>query len=1310
MGGGSRVRRAAVAAAVVAGLVGTGLFAVPATAAETFTVTTTSDIEECADGNADGQLSLREALCGARTAATGTVTVPPGVYVLRKALPVDGNGGAEVRIDVTGAGAAETIIDGNGADRVFTLDESLAGNVHVSLSGLTIRGGTARFDEALGYGGGGAIIGGAPSAPVRDTLALSDCTVSGNTNDTDATRTGSPGGGVQMSGGDLSITNCTFSGNSAGSSSGGGVLFKTDTGAERLTITGSTFTGNRVTNNSGAGPNGASWYGGGALAIDGSAASMTITDTSFVDNTVTGTGAGAHAYGGAVYSQLGSPTFRRTTFTGNTASGTNGANGLGGALYVTGSSGTATVEYSRIVGNTDDDGKSIHQDSGTTVTAARNWWGCNAASCVATTGTVSADPRLLLRLNPASAAVAQGGGTTVTADFLSPSSGPAVSGADLAALRAPTVGWAATLGTLHDQQARVQLDGRATATFVGAAGGGEGSVSATVDGQTVTAAITVSAAPAITTQPANQARTAGQSVTFTAAATGNPTPTVQWEVSANGGTSWTAASGATSPALTFTTAAGDDGKLYRAVFTNSGGTATSVAALLAVGEAPVVTTQPANRTVNAGQSATFTAGASGTPAPAVQWQVSVADGAWTGLAGETGTTLAFAATAGQDGNRYRAVFTNSSGSVASDPATLTVHTAPGVTTQPASQTVNAGQTATFTAAATGSPSPSVQWQVTTDGGTSWSAVAGATSTTLTVTGTVVGQSGNGYRALFTNSVGTTPTAAATLTVQTAPALSAEPEDQVVNAGQTATFTATAGGSPMPTVQWQVSTDGGTSWNPIAGQTATSLSVTTTAGHNGNRYHAVFTNPAGTTTSADATLTVRTAPVVTTDPMDQAVDEGQDAAFTAAATGVPAPAVRWEVSTDDTTWSSVPGATSGTLTVTATAAGQGNRYRAVFTNPAGTATTLPAVLTVHTAPIVTSQPADATVTAGETATFTAAATGRPAPAVQWQVSTGGAWTDLGGETGTTLSFTASQGQDGYRYHAVVTNAMGTVTSGAATLTVHTAPVVTTQPADTTVTAGATAEFTAAAAGAPAPTVQWQVGAAGTWSNVAGATSSRLSFATTAEQDGTSYRAVFTSPAGRAVTTAAALTVRSEPAVVHQPKDQRVRPGQPVTFTVVASGRPAPTVQWQVSRPRAGGRGATPPVRTLAAADTGDWVAIPGATSPTLTFVPTAADDGNRYRALLTNALGTAASEPVALTVAAGPAPSPEPSATPGPGSPSPAAPSTQPGTPPAAQPSGTAKPGPLPVTGRAVATTGGVAVALLLVGAALTVLARRRRRT
>ncbi len=387
---------------------------------------------------------------------------------------------------------------------------------------------------------------------------------------------------------------------------------------------------------------------------------------------------------------------------------------------------------------------------------------------------------------------------------------------------------------------------------------------------TVTAEGTCQAAPVVTTNPANQTVTAPAAATFTAAATGNPTPTVQWQISVDGGATFTNIFGATSTTYnTGATTAAMNGNRFRAVFTNSAGSATTSAAILTVnattGTAPVVTTQPTSQTVTAPVAATFTSAASGDPAPTVQWQRSTNGGStWSNIAGATSTTYNTGATnATMNGNQFRAVFTNSIGSATSTAATLTVNSAPVVTAQPTSQTVTAGQTATFTAAASGTPAPTVQWQVSTNG-TSFTNIVGATSTSYTTPATSTSMNGYRYRAVFTNSAGSATSNAATLTVNaatTAPSVTTNPSNQTVMAPAAASFESTATGTPMPTVQWQVSANGGSTWSNIAGATSTVYTTgPTTTAMNGNQYRAVFTNSAGSVNSSAATLTVTTSQV------------------------------------------------------------------------------------------------------------------------------------------------------------------------------------------------------------------------------------------------------------------------------------------------------------------------------------------------------------------------------------------------------------------------------------------------------------------
>jgi hypothetical protein len=118
--------------------------------------------------------------------------------------------------------------------------------------------------------------------------------------------------------------------------------------------------------------------------------------------------------------------------------------------------------------------------------------------------------------------------------------------------------------------------------------------------------------------------------------------------------------------------------------------------------------------------------------------------------------------------------------------------APRITTQPVSQTLPAGDTVSFTAAADGTPTPTVQWQVSTDGGVSFSTLDGATSTTLSFTVSLA-QNGNQYRAVFTNLAGSAISDAATLAVAPGPAsgfvLSGLPSQ--VTAGDSNPITVTA---------------------------------------------------------------------------------------------------------------------------------------------------------------------------------------------------------------------------------------------------------------------------------------------------------------------------------------------------------------------------------------------------------------------------------------------------------------------------------------------------------------------------------------
>ena len=159
-----------------------------------------------------------------------------------------------------------------------------------------------------------------------------------------------------------------------------------------------------------------------------------------------------------------------------------------------------------------------------------------------------------------------------------------------------------------------------------------------------------------------------------------------------------------------------------------------------------------------------------------------------------------------------------------------------------------------------------------------------------------------------------------------------------------------------------------------------------------------------------------------------------------------------------------------------------------------------------------QPANQTVTAGGNVTFSVVANGTPAPTYQW--NKGGS--PISGATNSSYTITAAQSAAAGTYTVVVTNTAGSVTSNAATLTVNaaaSAPTISTQPANQTVTAGAAVTFAVVANGTPAPTYQWNKGG----SPISGATNASYTINSAATGDAGSYTVVVTNAFG-AVTSA------------------------------------------------------------------------------------------------------------------------------------------------------------------------------------------------
>ena len=230
---------------------------------------------------------------------------------------------------------------------------------------------------------------------------------------------------------------------------------------------------------------------------------------------------------------------------------------------------------------------------------------------------------------------------------------------------------------------------------------------------------TTSGAPGILTQPVAQTATIGiaPTVSFTASAYSEENPTTAaWQYSTNGSAPWnsvlslsgvtpgstvtssSATSGAITTTSTFTITAvnGENNYQFRAVFSDAGGSATTNGAVLSVVPAapPMITLQPTATSTVAGNSAAFTANATGSPDPTVQWQVSSDGVNFTNVSTATTTTTNTTTTntinstlnvtttvSTPTGQYYRAVFTNVANAVNSNAVQLTVLAAEPALTQ-----------------------------------------------------------------------------------------------------------------------------------------------------------------------------------------------------------------------------------------------------------------------------------------------------------------------------------------------------------------------------------------------------------------------------------------------------------------------------------------------------------------------------------------------------------------------------------------------------------------------------------------------------
>lgn len=250
---------------------------------------------------------------------------------------------------------------------------------------------------------------------------------------------------------------------------------------------------------------------------------------------------------------------------------------------------------------------------------------------------------------------------------------------------------------------------------------------------------------------------------------------------------------------------------------------------------------------------------------------------------------------------------------------------PAITQQPTNQTVNEGGTLTLSVIATNSTG--YQWKK--DG----EDIPSATSATYTKQSVAPSDAGS-YTCVVSGEAGTSVTSdAATVTVNALPVITQQPSGQTINEGGNINLVVAATGATG--YQWKK--DG----SNIPSATNATYSKSGVLPADAGSYTCVVTGAGGSVTSSPATVTVNALPVITQQPTNQEINEGETLTLNVVATG--ATGYQWKKGEEV-----IPDATAATYTKEGATAADAGSYTCVVTGAGGSVTSNAATVTVNQA--------------------------------------------------------------------------------------------------------------------------------------------------------------------------------------------------------------------------------------------------------------------------------------------------------------------------------------------------------------------------
>jgi len=423
-----------------------------------------------------------------------------------------------------------------------------------------------------------------------------------------------------------------------------------------------------------------------------------------------------------------------------------------------------------------------------------------------------------------------------------------------------------------------------------------------------------------------------------------------------------------------------------------------------------------------------------------------------------------------------------------------------------------------------------------------------------------------YQVIVTSAWGSVTSSVVALDVVYPPAITNQPVSQIVINGSNVVFGVSATGTAPLAYQWQFNgtnlTDGGT----LSGSATAALTINQAAAANGGGYDVVITNAWGAITSSVVALDIVYPPAITSQPADQIVLNGGNAAFGVAATGTAPLVYQWQVNgTNLTDGGEISGSVTTNLVLTGVNLDDGGAYDVIVSNVWGCATSSVAALTIAFPPAITGQPVSQSIVNGNNATLSVTAGGTGPLSYQWQYN-GVNLADDGAISGSgtpNLEITGVSKNTAGPYDVVISSAWGSVTSSVATVTILFPPGIAAQPAGPIALPGGTVGFAVEATGTAPLFYQWQFNGTNLTDGgqVSGSTTSQMVLTQITTNNAGPYRVIITNSWGSATSILASLTIAVPPYITRQPVGVGTNLGCLAIFNVTAAGTAPLQYQWQ-----------------------------------------------------------------------------------------------------------------------------------------------------